>query len=339
MKLDDELRMEGNGCKILLLDVWVLLYSRHRVRHLIPSKRLVRFAFLMVAAGVVFAGIFKQKQIPFLLLGADSENGDISTQINTEDNAYVQNAERGLWNLYMEMRRLDAKYHKLQKKLEILEQSSESSLQPQQKDEKSGRLFEMSEISIRRLIEDLIAKYEADRLGMADYALESSGGSIVGTPETEDYKGWTWYTLWGINLIRVEWNNPRNIIQGPLQPGTCWAFYGSNGKVIVQLSAAIHITSVALEHISPKLSTTGNIDSAPKDFAVFVSMPGLESSSANEVFLGSFSYDKNGPSRQIFDIDRKELGEAFNAVVLHILSNHGHPEYTCVYRFRVHGEI
>ena len=82
----------------------------------------------------LLAGIFKQKQIPFLLLGADSENGDISTQINTEDNAYVQNAERGLWNLYMEMRRLDAKYHKLQKKLEILEQSSESSLQPQQVD-------------------------------------------------------------------------------------------------------------------------------------------------------------------------------------------------------------
>jgi hypothetical protein len=40
-----------------------------------------------------------------------------------------------------------------------------------------------------------------------------SGGSIVATPDTRNYKQMTWVTLWGIRLFKTGTNNPRNIIQ------------------------------------------------------------------------------------------------------------------------------
>jgi SUN domain-containing protein 1/2 len=30
--------------------------------------------------------------------------------------------------------------------------------------------------------------------------------------------------------------------------------------------------------------------------------------------------------------------ENYQTVSLRVLSNHGHPDYTCLYRFRVHGD-
>jgi SUN domain-containing protein 1/2 len=39
----------------------------------------------------------------------------------------------------------------------------------------------------------------------------------------------------------------------------------------VQLSMEISVTEVSIEHIPKELSPTGNIDSAPKDFSVWVS--------------------------------------------------------------------
>lgn len=56
-----------------------------------------------------------------------------------------------------------------------------------------------------------------------------------------------------------------------MYPGNCWAFRGSQGYLVVRLSMKIRPTGVALEHIPKALSPTGNISSAPKDFAVYVS--------------------------------------------------------------------
>ncbi len=56
-----------------------------------------------------------------------------------------------------------------------------------------------------------------------------------------------------------------------MQPGQCWAFRGAQGYLVVQLAARIYPTAVSLEHIPKSLSPTGKIDSAPKDFSVWVS--------------------------------------------------------------------
>ena len=52
-------------------------------------------------------------------------------------------------------------------------------------------------------------------------------------------------------------------------PGECWAFRGSEGSVVINLSNAIHVKAITLEHIPLSLAPDGSISSAPKSFQVF----------------------------------------------------------------------
>jgi len=61
------------------------------------------------------------------------------------------------------------------------------------------------------------------------------------------------------------------MLQPGMQPGECWAFSGSEGYLVIQLTYAIKVSEVSLEHIPVSLSPTGNISSAPRDFTVWVS--------------------------------------------------------------------
>ena len=56
-----------------------------------------------------------------------------------------------------------------------------------------------------------------------------------------------------------------------LLPGKCWAFHGVQGTLVISLSHPITITHVTLDHLPRYNSPTGRIDSAPKDFEVYVS--------------------------------------------------------------------
>lgn len=60
-------------------------------------------------------------------------------------------------------------------------------------------------------------------------------------------------------------------VQPSVHPGECWAFTGSQGYAVVQLARRIFITEVSIEHIPRSLSPSGRIDSAPKDFGIWVS--------------------------------------------------------------------
>ena len=56
-----------------------------------------------------------------------------------------------------------------------------------------------------------------------------------------------------------------------MHPGQCWAFKGTEGYLVIQLSGWIIPTAFTMEHIPKALSADGKIDSAPKDFTVLVS--------------------------------------------------------------------
>ncbi|CAG8434703.1 7789_t:CDS:2 [Diversispora eburnea] len=62
----------------------------------------------------------------------------------------------------------------------------------------------------------------------------------------------------------------------------------------------------------------------------------LGSSSKYEVLLGRFVYDVNGPPIQTFDVNK--VDKPIIAVILKVRNNWDNPKYTCLYRFRVHGE-
>lgn len=54
--------------------------------------------------------------------------------------------------------------------------------------------------------------------------------------------------------------------------------------------------------------------------------------------LGEFTYDAEKPSVQTFSLAEEDVaGVLINMIRLHVLSNHGNPVHTCIYRVRVHG--
>ncbi|XP_072205790.1 SUN domain-containing protein 1 isoform X6 [Excalfactoria chinensis] len=191
----------------------------------------------------------------------------------------------------------------------------------------------ITEAQAQIIVNNALKLYSQDKTGMVDFALESGGGSILSTRCSETYGTKTaLISLFGIPLWYFS-QSPRVVIQPDMYPGNCWAFKGSEGYLVVRLSMKIYPTAFSLEHIPKSLSPSGNITSAPRKFSVY----GLDDEYQEEgTFLGQFVYDQEGEPLQIFTVEKS--GKAFQIVELRILSNWGHAEYTCLYRFRVHGK-
>ncbi|NXJ14427.1 SUN2 protein, partial [Odontophorus gujanensis] len=220
----------------------------------------------------------------------------------------------------------------------------------------------VTEEQVHLIVDQALKRYSEDRVGMVDYALESagrrrrvswgkpgsagtllypcgplsvSGASVINTRCSETYETKTaLLSLFGIPLWYHS-QSPRVILQPDVNPGNCWAFRGSQGFAVIRLSSLIRPTAVTLEHVPKALSPQGTIPSAPKDFTVY----GLKEEREEEgLLLGRFTYNQDGDPIQTFYFKGDDVG-AFQLVELRVLSNWGHPEYTCIYRFRVHGEL
>ncbi|XP_010001566.1 PREDICTED: SUN domain-containing protein 1 [Chaetura pelagica] len=192
----------------------------------------------------------------------------------------------------------------------------------------------ITEAQAQIIVNNALKLYSQDKTGMVDFALESGGGSILGTRCSETYETKTaLISLFGIPLWYFS-QSPRVVIQPDMYPGNCWAFRGSQGYLVVRLSMKIYPTAFTLEHIPKTLSPTGNITSAPRNFSVY----GLDHEYQEEgELLGQYVYDQEGEPLQMFPV-MEQSENAFQIVELRILSNWGHAEYTCLYRFRVHGK-
>ncbi|XP_045635400.1 SUN domain-containing protein 2 isoform X2 [Ursus americanus] len=187
---------------------------------------------------------------------------------------------------------------------------------------------------VQRIVNQALKRYSEDRIAMVDYALESGGASVISTRCSETYETKTaLLSLFGIPLWYHS-QSPRVILQPDVHPGNCWAFQGPQGFAVVRLSARIRPTAVTLEHVPKSLSPNSTISSAPKDFSIF----GFDEDLQQEgTLLGQFTYDQDGEPIQTFYFQDTKMA-TYQVVELRILTNWGHPEYTCIYRFRVHGE-
>ncbi|XP_075248473.1 uncharacterized protein LOC142341425 isoform X3 [Convolutriloba macropyga] len=182
-----------------------------------------------------------------------------------------------------------------------------------------------------------------DGTGLADYALESVGGTVVSTRCTETYTEYaSVVTLLGIPLW-YQTPSPRIVIQPEMSPGNCWPFKGASGQVVIRLARRIKVQSVSYQHIPPSISPAGSFSSAPKDISIF----GLNSESDDPgTLLGNFSYDMggNGMTLQTYPMENlaqneREIDPSFRYIAFVVHSNHGNNEYTCLYRIRVHGQV
>ncbi|XP_058121502.1 klaroid protein [Anopheles ziemanni] len=194
----------------------------------------------------------------------------------------------------------------------------------------------LTEDDVKRIVRDALTVYDADKTGMVDYALESAGGQVLSTRCTENYQASSAeFRIFGIPIWYPS-NTPRTVISPTMEPGQCWAFQGFPGYLVIQLNTEIIVTGFTLEHISKLLVANGSISSAPKHFTVW----GLqELNDPDPILLGSYEYlDKLGSSVQYFPVQNKDWSQPLQIVELRIETNHGNIRYTCLYRFRVHGE-
>ena len=189
-------------------------------------------------------------------------------------------------------------------------------------------------VDVQRLIKLAIAKYDADKTGLTDFALESSGAQVISIrcSKTFDKYG-TQYKILGIPFWHFS-SSPRTVIQPSMAPGECWPFIGAQGFLVIKLSQLIVPTNFSYEHIPVQISREGNLNSAPREFEV----RSLEDE-ADQVglLLGKYVYDSSGDPLQFFTVQHPNP-KPTQHIELIIHGNHGHLEYTCLYRFRVHGE-
>ncbi|XP_055487691.1 SUN domain-containing protein 2-like [Leucoraja erinacea] len=187
---------------------------------------------------------------------------------------------------------------------------------------------------VKSIVEQALKLYSADRVGLVDYALESAGGSVIHTRCSETLETKTaLLSLFGFPLW-YQSRSPRAVIQPEVHPGNCWPFKGSQGFVVIELAEWIWPTAFTLEHIPRSISLGGSIRSAPQDFSVY----GLDDENQAEgVLLGKYTYNEEGDSIQTFEVQNKDA-PAYKVIELRVHKNWGHPEYTCLYRFRVHGD-
>lgn len=78
-----------------------------------------------------------------------------------------------------------------------------------------------------------------------------------------------------------------------------------------------------------------NSTSALKDFEVI----GFNALDGDRKVLARGKYNIDGPTAQTFAMLDERSRSAHEYVSLRIHSNHGNTGYTCLYRFRVHGDV
>ncbi|ETP47644.1 hypothetical protein F442_06428 [Phytophthora nicotianae P10297] len=130
---------------------------------------------------------------------------------------------------------------------------------------------------------------------------------------------------------------PETALSETMEIGSCWGIAGSSGRLSVKFAQQIVADAITIDHIPAQIAA--DFSSAPNKFRVL----GISGHPLRETVefipFGNFSYASNGPASQTFKLTSPlSQRSAIDGITLDVLSNHGNPEYTCLYRFRVHGQ-
>lgn len=175
-------------------------------------------------------------------------------------------------------------------------------------------------------------------VGRPDHALFTNGAKVMesatGWSPNVHWKGGGLFDLFGAS--RPPRQAPSIALDPNMTPGMCWSFPGQQGNFSVQVRCPITPTHFTVDHI-PR-DEAPNPKSMPRRFSVY----GFQTREWNPhqpkvVKLLSGEYKDNGAMAQTFAVDRSVAPQTFDGFTLAIENNYGE-EYTCLYRFRVHGD-
>jgi len=173
--------------------------------------------------------------------------------------------------------------------------------------------------------------------------------------------------------------SPINALYPHNYAGRCWPFEGSEGQLGVKLARRTYISDITIDHVAKEVAfdlrstprqmevwglvegqdnlakvagwltdrqrrrsdaVESGIALDPKDEEWEV--PKHLPKDAQYIRVAKFLYDVHSTRNiQTFPVDSevRALGVDFGVVVLVVKNNWGRPEYTCLYRFRVHGDM
>ncbi|XP_031471789.1 SUN domain-containing protein 3-like, partial [Phasianus colchicus] len=120
---------------------------------------------------------------------------------------------------------------------------------------------------ILQLTQHAIQKIMENGVWMPNWALETMGATVDAERTSKSYGGKGWKNHWLSPLFSTA-KPPETLLQPDISPGNCWAFQGSWGHVVIQLPEKIQPTAFTIWHISKAVSPSGEVSSAPKEFAV-----------------------------------------------------------------------
>lgn len=225
--------------------------------------------------------------------------------------------------------------------------SSGSDSEDSQEEDDSSSLPSAVEEPIRELIQQQLETFAADKTGLPDWAIKYAGGRVMG--HSKIYKSanppfWDW-AYWGCHFWpgchAVVPFAAEALLTPAVAPGQCLPLDGTTGYVDIRLHHPVHLTGFSLEHIPAAIAY--NVSSAPNK----VSLQALSPPQTHKVKGGLFTPVRtHGPYR--YDVEANSAVQTFSIfsdmpkpvsfVRLQVHSNHGHSQFTCLYRIRVHGE-
>lgn len=185
------------------------------------------------------------------------------------------------------------------------------------------------------LVEAAVAATPVGGISRPDYALGSGGGRIIPnfTTSTLDVlpRGFVRRTLakiLGAGSLAIA-RPPATALDADNSLGKCWPMAGSEGTLGIALARRVVVDELVLEHVDGRIAY--ELDSAPRDFQLWAFDDVLN----DLVQIGEGIFDVSKPA----SLQRFPINDGFETqmIVLKVLSNSGNPDFTCLYRVRIHG--
>ncbi|CAM9504762.1 unnamed protein product [Chrysoparadoxa australica] len=208
----------------------------------------------------------------------------------------------------------------------------------------AAELLDASTASLR-LAQELEVQ-AAGGVPMPDYAAIKAGATVVrhegltSPSMADDALGAVDWALHKLRAHERTWGDgPEVALSHRAQYGNCWAVSGDQVKLTVQLAVQVVPSHITIEHFPIELLDNGG-SSAPQSFHVegWVGDPRDGLIHPFRLLDGEYSLEEGRGSIQTFPVTRRG-GRGVSFVTLTIESNQGNEDFTCLYGFRVHGDV
>ncbi|EPS93848.1 hypothetical protein FOMPIDRAFT_1135402 [Fomitopsis schrenkii] len=187
-------------------------------------------------------------------------------------------------------------------------------------------------------MEERLLRASQDDLGYRDFASYAAGARPIEslTSPTWDGPGPLGSSALPEILRGKQAHGPIWALKRDIQQGNCWPMAGTAGYLGIQLAEPVIVANVTIDHLPASLASETR--SAPRRIRVWALAP--TPYPVKPIHIADVEYDiRSAQHIQTFSASDDAPAVSVDKVVFQILDNWGLPEFTCIYRVRVHGRL